>query len=272
MVLYARLHHLTPPASLKSPVRKILSSIKRRLRPTVLKNRGYCLCCKSPTCFRAFDPWLRDHYLCDKCSSIPRERALMWTIEKFFPNWPGLVIHESSPSPRGASVRLRADCANYIGSQYFEGVAPGESFQGVRCENLEALSFKDGSIDLHVTQDVFEHIFDPEAAFREIARTLRPGGAHIFTTPLVEKERSTVRRASLIDGRVVHAHQPEYHGNPISTEGSLVTMHWGYDICDVIAKSSGLFTQIVHLDALELGIRAEYIEVLVTRKPTRAGV
>ena len=30
---------------------------------------------------------------------------------------------------------------------------------GVRCENLEALTFADSSIDLHVSQDVFEHLF-----------------------------------------------------------------------------------------------------------------
>jgi SAM-dependent methyltransferase len=137
----------------------------------------------------------------------------------------------------------------------------------VRCENLEALTFRDSSIDLHVTQDVFEHIFNPEAAFREIARTLCPGGAHIFTVPLVEKERVSRRCASLVSGKIVHLREPEYHGNPISAEGSLVTMRWGYDICDLIAKATGLFTQIVYIDALELGIRAEYIEVLVTRKP-----
>ncbi len=39
----------------------------------------------------------------------------------------------------------------------------------------------------HLTQDVFEHLFDPAAAFREIARTLQPGGAHVFTTLLVRK-------------------------------------------------------------------------------------
>lgn len=44
-------------------------------------------------------------------------------------------------------------------------------------------------------------------------------------------------------------------------------MRWGYDICDRIFQVTGLFTQIVYIDALELGIRAEYIEVLVTRKP-----
>jgi len=59
---------------------------------------------------------------------------------------------------------------------------------------------------------------------------------------------------------------PEYHGNPISSEGSLVTVNWGYDITTFIFESSGLFTEIVFLDILECGIRAEYIEVLIARK------
>jgi hypothetical protein len=59
---------------------------------------------------------------------------------------------------------------------------------------------------------------------------------------------------------------PEYHGNPISSEGSLVTVNWGYDITTFIFESSGLFTEIVFLDILEYGIRAEYIEVLIAWK------
>jgi hypothetical protein len=66
---------------------------------------------------------------------------------------------------------------------------------------------------------------------------------------------------------VVHLAEPSYHGNPIGDGRSLVTIDWGYDICEHIFQSSGLFTQIIHIDDIGKGIRAEYIEVLVTRKP-----
>ena len=191
----------------------------------------------------------------------------MWTINTFFPSWKEKTIHESSPVKRGASVQLAQNNSNYIASQFFPGVAAGKIVDGVRCENLEALSFEDNSIDLHVTQDVFEHIFHPEAAFREIARTLRPGGLHVFTTPLIRKAQSSKVCAAVKNGKIVHFKEPEYHGNPISGDGSLVTMEWGYDICDVIFESTGLFTQLIYVDAIELGIRAELIEVLVTKKP-----
>jgi SAM-dependent methyltransferase len=188
----------------------------------------------------------------------------MYVVERYVPNWRDLIIHESSPAHRGASVRL-ATAPGYIASQYFDGVASGETRQGWRCENLEALSFPDASIDLHVTQDVMEHVFDPDAAFREIARTLKPGGMHIFTVPMVNGPKPTERRASLEHGRVVHHKPPEYHGNPVA-EGSLMTMDWGFDICAHIARASGLFTEIVSLDLLDCGIRAELNEVLVSRK------
>jgi SAM-dependent methyltransferase len=141
----------------------------------------------------------------------------------------------------------------------------------VRSENLEKLSFPDESIDLHLTQDVFEHLFDPAAAFREIARTLRPGGAHVFTTPLENKAAATefcARRTP--EGQVVQLIEPaQYHGNPVSPEGSLLTVRWGYDITQYIFDATGLTTELVALDNLELGIRAEFIEVLITRKPGR---
>jgi SAM-dependent methyltransferase len=193
----------------------------------------------------------------------------MFCIERFFPQWRSLSIHESSPVlGRGANRRLTKEAPAYIASHYYADVAPGTVVSGIRCENLEHLSFHDESFDLHLTQDVFEHLFDPAAAFHEIARTLRPGGAHLFTTPLVRKNEPTQFCASLApDGSVIHLMEPpEYHGNPISSEGSLVTVNWGYDITTFIFETSGLFTEIVFLDILEYGIRAEYIEVLIARK------
>ncbi len=48
--------------------------------------------------------------------------------------------------------------------------------------DLAHLPLADGVVDLVVSQSVFEHLVDPEAVYRELARVLRPGGAVIFLT------------------------------------------------------------------------------------------
>jgi hypothetical protein len=252
----------------------------------VLMSSGRCPACGTDTTFIAMAPWLRDHYLCTNCGSIPRERALMAVVETYFPQWRGLTIHESSPVDRGASKRIRQECANYIPSQFFPDAKPGSmvavpdysdgkdgsSTKSVRCENLEALAFADASIDLHLTQDVLEHVFHPSQVFREIARTLKPGGAHICTVPIVNRQAPSKLRARIDAAEtLVHLEPPVYHGNPISEEGSLVTVDWGYDICRHIFDACGLFTHLVYIDDLSRGIRAELIEVLVTVKPGGSG-
>ena len=246
--------------------------LRERAHWPVLKNSGYCPACARNTVFVARDPWLRDHYRCSKCGSIPRERAMMLTIETRYPDWRPMTIHESSPGDRGASRRLSQECVRYIPSQFFPGRTLGSMMGKFRCENLEALTFPDESIDLHVTQDVLEHVFNPQQVFKEIARTLKPGGAHIFTVPIVNKHKPSRRRARIAaDGSVVHLEAPVYHGNPISNEGSLVTIDWGFDIVRHIFESSGLFTEVVSIDDLGKGIRAEYNEVLITWKPIKSG-
>jgi len=243
-------------------------AVKGLPRP-LLVSSGVCPICEQDVLFVADNPWLRDHFLCNECHSIPRERGLMHAVKTLYPNWRDLKIHESSPGARGASVRFARECTNYIGSQFWPDRVPGETYDGVRCENLEALTFEDDSIDLHISQDVAEHLFHPSRAFKEIARTLRPGGAHIFSVPLVRKsEPSRLRAAVDQKGTIEHLYPPEYHGNPVSEEGALVTVDWGYDICAHIFQSCGLFTQMFVLDDLSKGIRAEYIEILVTMKPT----
>jgi SAM-dependent methyltransferase len=192
----------------------------------------------------------------------------MWCVEHFYPDWRGLTIHESSPGGRGASAKLAAGGKYYLATQYYPCFPKGQTHpSGFRCEDLEQQTFDDDSFDLVITQDVLEHVLDPVRGFREVARTLKRGGAHIFTTPLVNRDKPSQARAKRDpSGSIVHLSPPEYHGNPVDENGSLVTMHWGYDIADLILRCSGLFTTIVVVDDLSKGIRADYIEVLVSRK------
>lgn len=247
---------------------KISCALKASFKPAVLSSRGTCPICRIHVRFVAHDPWLRDHFICPNCLSIPRERALMAVIDRLFPNWPALAIHESSPGRRGASVRIASEANGYIPSQYFPNESPGSVIRGYRNENLEALTFDDASLDLHITQDVMEHVFDASQVFREISRTLRPGGAHVFTVPVVLEGHSSSRRAErLLDGSINHLLPAQYHGNPVDDQGSLVTIDWGDDICQSIAESTGMTTEVYVIDDLSRGIRAKYIEVFVSRKP-----
>tara|TARA_R110000765_G_scaffold301973_1_gene396320 strand:- start:2038 stop:2646 length:609 start_codon:yes stop_codon:yes gene_type:complete len=200
---------------------------------------------------------------------VPRERALMSVLRQYYPKYKSLKIHESSPCNRGVSPKLARQCKRYSFSHFFPEIALGEKHPERKelCESLEALTFPSDFFDLIITQDVLEHIFDPQAAFREISRVLKPGGAHIFTVPLVNKTSPSVRRAEKDNvGNVTHLKKAQFHGNPIDDSGSLVTMDWGYDISSFIHEASGLATHMITIDDIDRGIQAEYIEVLVSFK------
>jgi len=242
-----------------------------QLPPIVLQASGYCPVCSTNVQFSARDAWLRENYQCSNCGSVPRERALFVTLEKYFADWRRSTIHESSPVNRGASKRLAEDSRHYISSQLFPNVALGEMVDGVRCENLERLTFADDSIDLHITQDVLEHVLHPSLAFREIARTLKPGGAHIFTVPIPNESKPSKVRARIDErGEILHLAEPVYHGNPVSEKGALVTVDWGFDICQHIFAACGLFTHLICIDDETRGIKGELLHVLVTLKPGAA--
>lgn len=117
-----------------------------------------------------------------------------------------------------------------------------------------------------MTQDVFEHLFHPDKAIAEIARTLRPGGAHVMTVPIILKDKPSRPRATIADGEVVMHGPVEYHGNPVDSSGSLVTRDWGYDIADYLFEHSAMPTSIFYIDDMSRGIRAEFIDIVVSRK------
>lgn len=234
------------------------------------RHEGICPICEGIVTFVSSNDWFRDNLLCSGCLSIPRERAVMQTIMKLKPNWRNLYIHESSPTDRAISRKLARECQSYTASQYDSSIVPGQIHpsRGYRSEDLGSQTFPDGSFDIVVTQDVFKHLPDPDAAIREIARTLKPGGVHIASIPLTQGwEPSITRTRNLPSGKVEHVLPPVYHGSPIDNPRSLVTTDWGYDVAAFFQKHSGMDSIILHIDDIDYGIRAEYMEIVVSRKP-----
>ena len=244
-----------------------IMSIERFLRKTGAhrSNPGHCPICEKDTTFVEYAVWLRDYYQCVKCHSIPRERAIITAMNRYMPSWRDMAIHESSPGT-ASSAYIGRHCKNYSYSQFYPGVKLGESNNGTRCENLEMLTFGDGSFDAFVTQDVFEHVTEPEKAFGEIGRVLKPGGCHIFTVPIYNDMERSRPRIEIAGGTVRHLLDPVYHGNPIDPKGSLVTWDYGRDLPALIFKWSGLYTTVYHMRDRALGIDGEFLEVLISRK------
>jgi SAM-dependent methyltransferase len=230
-------------------------------------NPGVCTICERRTVFVETGPWLRDQYLCVRCGSIPRWRALIATLEAEFPDWRNRSIHEGSPAAP-ASEKLRREAPAYSASQYLLPDVPRGAVQGdVTCQDLEALTFADDSFDLFVTQDVLEHVLRPDLALREITRVLRPGGAHVFTVPTYWG-RSTLVRAVPSPSGIEHLEPPDYHGNPVDPNGSLVVREWGDDLLGFIGDACGLATERHTLHDRRRGLDGEFLDVFVTRKPT----
>lgn len=231
------------------------------------KYKGFCPICERETIFLTKKTWLRDNLLCINCGSIPRQRAIMTIINNYYPNWKDLKIHESSPSNCSISNKLKRECNGYTGTQYYHGEILGNYVNEYRNENLENQTFNDEMFDLVITQDVFEHIYNPDKAFSEIERTLKYGGAHIFTVPIINKFKKTEKWAILgSDGKPIFLKTEEWHGNPVDVRGSPVTMHYGYDIIDYIKENSGLETNIEYIHDLKFGIWAEFNEVFISKK------
>ena len=125
-------------------------------------NTGYCVICEKEAIFIEHNDWLRDHYLCSTCHSIPRQRAFNPCFKYIFPKM-GFLSYPRILSWRDYDSATNKNCKNYTYSQYFKNYPLGQYFQGIRCENLEDMNFQNESFDLFITQDVFEHVMEPKS-------------------------------------------------------------------------------------------------------------
>src|SRR5690606_1681817 len=126
--------------------------------------------------------------VCPGCHLGSRMRALVdYLRNRLGAASPGRVYAAEQTTPSFAVLRSMYPGivgSEFLGADYRSGVQLRKGWFGtLRHEDLTALSFDDASFDLAITQDVFEHVPDYRAAFREIRRVLAPGGDLVFTIP-----------------------------------------------------------------------------------------
>ncbi len=122
-------------------------------------------------------------------------------------------------------------------SEYFSDVAPGQSFGGIECQDVESLTYGDERFDLCTSTDVFEHVADDRRGFSELYRVLRPGGRAIFTVP-INVRALTVERARRTTDGIEHFLEAEYHGDTLRGPGRVLAFrNYGGDIRERLSEA-----------------------------------
>src|SRR5579864_1593583 len=199
---------------------------------------GRCQCCERSTIFIAHKNESPECRVCLFCSANERYELLAAEIrQRYGKKLPDMDVLELDP--HSPLRNLLSQARTFTRSFYEEGCTL-QRRNGAVCQDITALSFEDNSFDLIVSSEVLEHVPRLEEAFRETARVLRPGGAHLFTVPPRETTR---KRAKIEQGKVRHIEPPEYHLDPLSPDGILAFWDIGPDLPKAV-PSAGLDIKI----------------------------
>ena len=78
-------------------------------------------------------------------------------------------------------AKYRGKVKRLIGVDLVDFPAPVEGIELLNAD-LARIPVPDGSVDVVMSRSVMEHVVDPAAVYREIARVLKPGGSFVFLT------------------------------------------------------------------------------------------
>ena len=222
------------------------------------KFEGLCTVCGTESIMYKQGNNLGETYKCKACGAIARHRHLAielckvfgieepYAIDKFIEANSDFKIYEAQAF--GAINDRLKKLDGYVSSEYYPEILKGEEIKdGIRCEDLQNLTFEDESFDLVITQAVFEHIREPDSAWKEIFRVLKPSGYHVFSIP-IDSRAKTESRVRIENREEIHIKHKAYHKD--GTRKAFVYTDFGTDVAEYLNKF-GFSTRISSFEDLD---------------------
>jgi len=191
----------------------------------------------------------REGMQCRNCSASSRQRSLVRALGLVLNSgglplclWPArkdLKVLESSA--RGPVPMMLAEKTDYYATEYDPArIAAGDRPR--EFADFQKLHYENGTFDIVVASDVFEHVRDDQAGYREIHRVLKDGGSLILTVPYNHERAETTRRVDTSGTEDVHLLEPEYHGGGGHT---LTYRNYGRDLLPLLSGIGYAVTRLV---------------------------
>jgi len=134
----------------------------------------------------------------------------VWLQASFFPGFVGIFVNPFYFARKDLAKHM-AELGVHIsgrtldvgcGGKHYEKLCSSSKYIGIeidtevnrktKCADYfydgNKLPFEDGSFDSLITNQVFEHVFNPHEFLDEVCRVLKPGGNMLITAPLVWDE------------------------------------------------------------------------------------
>ncbi len=209
---------------------------------------------------------------CLRCHSTCNHRGIHLVLEKiFYKDLSKLAdtnIYEISA--HGALYKFykkyekNLDYTFYY-SEFLDGWVSGETYNGIRCEDVQDLTFENNFFQLITSTELMEHVEDDYKSFKEIYRVLKAGGYYIFTVPLNTSNKKTVIRAIRDkNDEVKNILPPEYHGDPVLGDKGAFTWR-NYSSTEIleVLKQAGF---VAHIENIFLKEINNTMPVIVAKK------
>lgn len=210
-----------------------LASASRLIKPRELRFRiERCAVCGWHLQARLSDSELGVR--CTRCGASAVTQSFVDVLRRSTDLSRSDVLELSASGP--LATFLRQACRSVQLTELLDGVLPGDTRGGVRCEDVQRLTFADGRFDLCTSTEVFEHVEDDVQGFRELFRVLRPGGTLALTVPLTGAP-ATVERTHVVGGKRENTLPPTYHADRIRGQSVFVYRDYGTDILSRIESA-----------------------------------
>lgn len=187
--------------------------------------KGNCAICNKNVNFVVDNQWgiTTEGIYCPECKCNMRLRNIYQVVRDNYKD--GMSVYISEQVTNFYKLLKENLINDVVGSEYISDL------QGVRFEDVTALSFENSAFDMYISNDVFEHVFNYKASFEEAYRVLKVGGKLIFHVPFNFYNENTILRATLDEsGNINYLLPPIYHGNPIDNGASLFVNDFGFDL------------------------------------------